>query len=353
MGCHQCVDGPAINRHSGSHIGATRRGGTRHLRALFAAFFVLAELAPGLGEAAAAGTYPERPVRIVVPLAAGGANDTVARIVALKLADALGKPIVVDNRPGGATNIGTEIVAQSRPDGHTLLVTNSSAMANVSLYRSLPFDFQRDFAPVTQIAATSLVLCVHPSLPVRTVKELVSLARARPGQLTYGSGGIGGPTYIAGALFESLANVKLVHVPHKGGGQAIIEVLSGQVTMSFSGTVTAAPHIKSGKLRPLGLTAARPMAVLPGVPSVAEAGLPGYEVTGWFSLFAPGATPRDIIVRLHAETIKVLEQPDVRSKLSGLGLEVLGGTPAQLAALVTREIDIYGRIIRANNIRLD
>lgn len=303
--------------------------------------------------AATAGAYPERPVRIVVPLAAGGANDTVARIVAQKLTDALGRPVVVDNRPGGATNIGTEIVAQSRPDGYTLLVTNSSAMANVSLYRNLPFDFQRDFAPVTQIAATSLVLCVHPSLPARSVKELVVLARTKPGQLTYGSGGIGGPTHIAGALFASLAKVKFVHVPYKGGGQAIVDVLSGQITMSFSGTVTALAHIKTGKLRPLGLTATKRLAVLPGVPTIAEAGLPGYEVTGWFSLFAPSATPEDVIARLHTETVRALALADVRERLGGLGLDVVGGTPQELGALVAKEIDIYGRIIRSYNIRLD
>lgn len=310
-------------------------------------------VATSSGHIAVAADYPERPVRIVVPLAAGGANDTVARIVAQKLTESLGKPVVVDNRPGGATNIGTEIVAQSRADGHTLLVTNSSAMANVSLYRSLPFDFQRDFAPITQIAATSLVLCVHPSLPARSVKELIALARARPGQLTYGSGGIGGPTWVAGALFESLAGVQFVHVPYKGGGQAITDVLGGQITMSFSGTVTALPHIRNDKLRPLGLTATKRLAVLPGIPTIAEAGLPAYEVTGWFSLFAPSATPQDIIARLNAETVMVLGQADVRERLVNLGLEVVGSTPQQLGALVAKEIEVYGKIIRANKITLD
>ncbi len=298
----------------------------------------------------AAETYPEKSVRIIVPLGAGGANDTVARLLAQHLTESFGRPFVVDNRAGGATNIGTEIVARAAPDGYTLLVTNSSSTANVTLYPGLPFNFRRDIAPISLIGTTPMMLVVHPSVPVKSVRDLIALARQQRG-LTYASAGIAGPTHMAGALFESMAGIKLIHVPYKGGGQAITDVIAGQVTMSFSGPLTALPHVKAGKLRALGVSSAKRLSSIPDVPAIAEAGVPRYELVGWFGFFAPAGTPQNIIARVNAETVKTLAHPEVRNRLASSGTEVEGSTPQGLADFIARDIDMYAKLIKGAGIK--
>lgn len=315
-------------------------------------FLLFAVLAwPGALPSLASEAYPEKPIRLVVPLGAGGANDTVARLLAQKMSEGLGKAVVVENRPGGATNIGTEHVVRSTPDGYTLLFTNSSSVANVTLYPKLPFKFQKDIAPITLVGTTPMMLVVHPSLSVNSVKDLIALAKRKPGELTYASAGIAGPTHLAGALFESMANVVLLHVPYKGGGQAIANVIAGQISMSFSGPVTALQHVKAGRVRPLGVSSAKRLSIAPEVPTIAEAGVPGYELVGWFGLFAPAGTPQDIITRLNAEATKALMQPDVRNRLTSLGTEVIGSSPEELAEFVGRDIDRHARIIKSASIK--
>jgi tripartite-type tricarboxylate transporter receptor subunit TctC len=308
-------------------------------------------LAASLVPGASAQGYPNRSIRVVVPFSAGGANDSVARIVGQKLGEALGQTVVIDNRPGGATNLGTEIVAKAPADGYTLLVNNSSPVANVSLYKSLPYDFRKDLAPVTLIATTPLVLVAHPSLPVRSVKELIVLAKAKPGQLTYGSAGISSPAHICGELLNTMAGIRILHVPYKGGSPAITDVLGGQITLAFTGGPAAMALIKAGKLRALGTTGTTRFSTAPEIPTIAESGVPGYELVGFFALYATGGTPREVITRLNAETVKALGMPDARKRIADTGAEVVGSSPQELDAFLRKEIDKYAKLIRSANIR--
>ncbi len=303
--------------------------------------------------AALAQRYPNRSIRIVVPFSAGGANDNVARILGQKLSEALGQPVVIDNRPGGATNLGTEIVAKAPADGYVLLMNNSSLVANVSLYSALPYDFRKDLAPVTLIATTPLVLVSHPSLPVRSVKELIALARLKPGQLTYGSAGISSPAHICGELLNSMAGVKILHVPYKGGTQAIADVLGGQITLAFTGGPAAMSLSKAGKLRALGTTGAKRFSIAPEIPTIAEAGLPGYDLVGFFALYAPGGTPHAVITRLNAEAVRGLSLPDARKRIEATGAEVAGSSPQELEAFLRKEVDKYAKLVRSANIRAE
>lgn len=301
----------------------------------------------------AAEIFPDRTIRIIVPQGAGGANDTVARILAQKLSETFKRPVVVDNRPGAATNLGTELVVRAAPDGHTVLLTNSTALANRTLFKNLAFDVRRDLAPVTALINTAFVLVVHPSLPARDVRELIALAKTRPGQLTYGSGGTAGPTHIAGVLLEQRTGIRLIHVPYKGGGQFITDVMAGQITMSFSGSSVALVHLPSGRLRALGVTAAKRIQAAKHIPTIAESGVPGYELIGWMGLFVPAATPAAIIARLNSETNKVLNAADIAKRFADLGLQGNGNTPAEFEAMVSREAEFYERIIRSAGIRLE
>ncbi len=298
-----------------------------------------------------AANYPNKPVRMVVPLGSGGANDTVARLLAQGLGEAFGRPVIVDNRPGGATNIGTELVVRAAPDGYTLLMTNSSSVANVTLHPNLPFDFRKDIAPVMLIGTTPMILVVHPSVPAKSVRELIALAKKRRGELTYGSAGIAGPTHLAGALFDSMTSVALIHVPYKSGGQAMTEVVAGQITMSFSGPLTALPQVHAGRIRALGVSSIKRLATAPDIPTIAEAGVPGYELVGWFGLFVPAATPRPIIARLNAEAVKVLNQPEVKKRLTSSGTEVVGSSPQEMEEFVARDIALNAKIINGAGIK--
>ena len=293
--------------------------------------------------------YPVKPVRVIAPFAAGGGVDFAARLTAQKLSAALGQPIVVDNRPGAGGNIGTEIVAKAPADGYTLLVVSNSFTVNPSLYRKVPYDPIKDFEPVTLLTSYMLFVVGHPSFPARSIKALIALAKAKPGGLTYGSAGSGTTTHIAGELFTYMAGVKMTHVPYKGSAPSMTAVLSGEVTLSFAST-TAVPYIRSGKLMLLGVTGAKRSPRFPGVPTVAESGLPGYEATGWNALFAPAQTPGVIVRRLSEAAGKGFKEPDALEMLDRQDLEQATGTPEALAALVRAEVTKWRKVIKAAGI---
>ena len=298
--------------------------------------------------------YPTRPVRFVVPFAPGGSTDTLARTLSIKLADALGQQVVVDNRSGGNGNIGMEIVARSPPDGHTIVLGYIANLAiAVSLYSTLPFDPVRDYAPVTQLAISPNVLTAHPSVPAKNLKELIALAKAKPGQVTFASTGVASVGHLTGELLNSLAGMKMLHVPYKGGGQAIIDLLGGHVQVMFSGFTAAMPHIKGGKIRALAVTGARRSPALPDVPTIAEQGFPGVEATAWYGVLAPAKTPRPIVTRLHDETVKALKLPDVKERLDGLGFEIVGSTPEEFGAYIKSEIKKWEKVVKASGAKPD
>ena len=313
-----------------------------------------AALACAASPHALAQSYPTKPVRMIVPFAAGGGTDIVARTVGVKLGESLGQTVLVDNRAGAAGAIGTELAAKSPADGHTLLMGSSGPIAiNPALQAKLPYDPLRDFTPVALITTMPFLTVVHPSLPVRSVKELITLARARPGQLNYGSPGSGSSTHLATELFKAMARVDIVHVPYKGVAPAATDLVSGQVQMLTGDLNTLMPHVRSGKMRPLAVTGASRSALLPDMPTIAEAGVPGYEASGWFGILAPAGTPREIVRRLNGEIGKALQSDDLRKRLSGLGGEVAGGTPEAFGQHLRREIEKWGKLIRAIGLRPD
>lgn len=290
--------------------------------------------------------YPSRPVRIIVPFAPGGGSDIFGRTLAGRLNEALGQPVVVENRPGGNTLIGAELAARAAPDGHTLfLSTNGTVAINPSLYKKLPYDPVKDFAPVGLLGVGPNVLVVHPSLPVKTVKELIALAQSHPGKLTYASSGIGGAPHLAGELFKHMAQVNLVHVPYKGAAPATTDLLGGQVQVMFAGLGPAIGHIKANKLRGIAVASAKRSAALPALPTLGET-LAGFEASSWFALFAPAATPQDVIGRLNAEIGKVLARKDVHDPLMTQGYEPATGTPADLAGLLAKDIARWADVIK-------
>jgi tripartite-type tricarboxylate transporter receptor subunit TctC len=290
--------------------------------------------------------YPTRPVRLLVPYPPGGANDAVARLIAPKMAEQLGQNVVVDNRGGGNTIIGSELVARAVPDGHTLLVIAAGHTINPSLYPKLPYDTARDFAPVALVGDGAYVLVAHPSLGVATPTDLIAAAKTRPGQIAYASSSIGNLTHLAAEVFNSMAGIRMLHVPYKGGNPAMVDVLGGRVSVFFSTVAVARPHLQSGKIRGLGVTTARRSAALPTVPTIAEGGLPGYEVSGWYGLVAPAATPKGVIGRLHGVVQSVARQPDVREKLLGVGVDVVESTTAQFGARITSELAKWDKIVK-------
>jgi tripartite-type tricarboxylate transporter receptor subunit TctC len=295
--------------------------------------------------------YPSRPVRLVVPFAAGGPNDIIARLVGGRLSEALGQQIVVENRPGAGGNIGTDFVAKAPPDGYTLLSAGPGSLIINPLLGSVPYDTARDFAPVSLMASAPNVLVVHPSVPAKSVKELIELARARPRQLNYASGGPGSTPHLSGALFAVMAGIDIVHVPYKGTGPASADLLGGQVQMAFFGIPPLLPHIKSGKLRALAVTGMRRSPELPEVPTMHEAALPGYEVSPWYGLLAPAGTSRAIITRLNAEVSRVVRSADMKEKLAVQGAEAAGGTPEEYAAVIRADTATWARVIKDAGIR--
>ena len=288
---------------------------------------------------------------MVVAFAPGGIADFAARSISSRLADALGVPVVVENKAGAGGIIGAELVAKSAPDGYTLLVTSISHTINPSVVNSLPFDTQRDFAPVMLIADAPNILVLHPSLPAATLAELIALARSRPGALNYASSGIGTSTHLCGELFKTMAGVELQHVPYKGGGPAVADLLGGQVQVMFATLPTVLEHVRAGKLRAIGVTTARRFAGAPDIPTLAEAGLPGYEVSGWSGLFAPARTPRAAIDRLAAESAQILKDPALKERFFAQGAEPAVKMPDQFAAFVDAEIRKWRQVAEASGMR--
>lgn len=303
--------------------------------------------------AAAAQSYPNRPVRLVVPYPPGGANDAVARILAPRMTEPLGQNVVVDNRGGGNTIIGSELVAKAVPDGHTLLIVAAGHAINPALYPKLPYDSRRDFAPVALIGDGAYVLVAHPALGVGSVPELIAAAKSKPGQITYASSSTGNLTHLAAEVFASMAGVKMLHVPYKGGGPAMIDLLGGRVSVFFSTVAVARPHLASGKVKGLGVTTARRSAALPNMPTIAEAGLPGYEVSGWYGIVAPAATPAPAIAKLHRVLHDITRQSDVKEKLLAVGVDTAELSSAQFGQKIQAEIVKWEKVVKPLGITPD
>ena len=297
-------------------------------------------------------SYPVKNVRIIVPFAPAGSTDITARIIAQKLTDAWRQQVIVDNRAGAGGNIGAELVAKAAPDGYTLLLATTGVMAiNHRLYKTLPYDAMRDFAPVTQIGGLPLILIVHPSLPVKSVTELIALAKAKPGQLSYASSGVGGATHMTAEVFRMLAGVDIVHIPYKGSGQAMVDLISGQVGMAFDQITSSLPHVESGKLRALAVTSARRFASVPNLPTMAEAGVTGYEAVSWNGIAAPAGTPKDIVARIQGEIARVLQLPDIKERFFKDGIEPVGSTPEQFAAHIRSERAKWEKVVERAGIK--
>ncbi|HTD89511.1 MAG TPA: tripartite tricarboxylate transporter substrate binding protein [Burkholderiales bacterium] len=303
--------------------------------------------------ASAQSAYPIKPIRIIVGQAPGGATDLVARTLTGRLTEALGQPVIVDNRTGAAGSIGAGMVAKSAPDGYTLLLVSSSFAINPSLYSKLPFDPLKDLAPVILLAEAPFLLVVHPSLPTRTVADLVKLARAKPDTMNYASGGTGSSGHLAGELFKSAAGVKMVHVPHKGAGPALTDTIAGQVDLTFASIISSLQHVRSGRLRALAVTSAKRSAALPDLPTVEEAGVRPYSTTSWYAALAPAGTSAQIIGRLNSDLQKIVTHGDVRQKLSADGAEPAGGTPEDLRKHLAAEMAKWQRVVKAAHIALE
>lgn len=314
---------------------------------------LLAAALPAAAAQSSAPHYPTKPIRIVVPQSAGGSTDLTARLVAQKLSDALGQSVVVDNRPGAGSIIGTDIVAKAPADGYTLLVVASSITLNPSLHKKLPFDPVRDLAPVTQLSAFPNMLVVHPAVPVKSVQDLIALAKSRPGQINYGSSGTGTGTHLSAELFKYMTGVDMVHVPYKGGGPAVIALLGGQVQLNFATIPSVLLHVRAGKLRAVAVTTIRRSPAAPEVPTIAESGVPGYDHGPWNGMLAPAKTPKAIIARLNAEVARIVHMPEAAAVLVHEGAEPVGNTPEEFAAIIKTETVKWAKVIRAAGIKAD
>jgi tripartite-type tricarboxylate transporter receptor subunit TctC len=295
--------------------------------------------------------YPAGPMRIVVPFTPGGGTDILARLIAQKLNESWGQPVVVDNRPGAAGTLGTAFVAKSVGDGHTLLIVPAGYAGNPGLYKKLPYDHTRDLAPVSWLASGPLTLVVHPSLPAKSVKELIAFARARPGEINFGSSGAGTLPHLSAELFNSMSGIKMVHIPYKGAGAAVTDVMAGRVPVYFMNILQSVSLIKAGKLRALGVTTPERTPIAPDIPSIAEAGLKGYDMTNWYGLLAPAATPREAIVKLNAEVVRILKLPELTSRLADDGMTVVASSPERFVEFLARETDKFTRVIEAAGIK--
>ncbi|MDB5811344.1 MAG: hypothetical protein JWN94_3466 [Betaproteobacteria bacterium] len=302
---------------------------------------------------AVAQSYPNRPIRLVSPYAPGGGTDFFSRLVGQKLSEALGASIVTDNRPGAGGVIGADIVAKSQPDGYTLLMSSPSPLVvSPHLLKRMPYDPQKDLAPVVWIAAVPALMAVHPSVPAKSVAEFIALAKSKPGQLTYSSSGNGGTGHLAGALFDLGAGTKMIHVPYKGTGPATTALLANEVTLSFSEAIALLPHIKSGRLRALAITTLKRSSIMPELPTVAET-IPGYTAGPWYGILVPAKTPADIIAKLNGAVNAILRTPDIQSNLANSGAEAKGGTPADMAIQIKEESERWGRVIREAKIQVE
>jgi tripartite-type tricarboxylate transporter receptor subunit TctC len=297
--------------------------------------------------------FPTKPVRLIVPFPAGGGVDIVARSLAPHLTERWGQQVVVDNRPGAGTTLGADLAAHAAPDGHNLLLTNTAHAINATLFRKLPYDAVKDFAPISLIATQPSVLVVNTAVPAKSVKELIALAKAKPGQLNYASSGNGTPPHLSAAMFENIAGVSLNHVPYKGAAPALTDLLAGHVQLMFATILSVTPHLQSGRIRALAVTSAKRSPALPDVPTVAESGVPGYEATAWFMLFAPAKTPEALIQRISHDAAAVVAKPDVRARFAKEGAETVGSTPDRAASYLKSEIARWGKVIKAANIQAE
>jgi len=320
------------------------------MRFLALALWVAASLpAPALAQ-----NYPTRTVRLIAPFSPGGATDVLARIVAQKLGERWGQSVIVDNRPGAGGNIGAELAARATPDGYTLVVAGAPHAINMTLYRKLSYDLAKDLASLNRIATYSSALVVHPSLPVKSVKDLIALARKRPGELNFGSAGPGSPNRLAIELFMTMAGVKMVHIPYKGGsGQMVSELVAGQVQLASMGLPPSISYIKAGRLRAIAVTGATRSPLLPGVPTVSEAGLPGYEVTSWYGVFAPAAVPKGLVAKLNGDIAAILDTSDMKQRLDKLGAEPASQSPEAFARFVQAEISKWAKVVRDSGATVD
>ena len=295
--------------------------------------------------------YPERPVRLIVPFAPGGGADLTSRLISQRLPDLLGRQVVVENRAGGASNIGSEAVARAAPDGYTLLLGSLSTSVNASLFPKLSFNVLKDFEPVSLLATVPLMVVVHPSFPVQSIADLIAAARARPGALNYASGGLGSANHVAGELFKSMAGVQITHVPYKGGGPALADLLGGHVGLLISTVTSTHDLVKSGRLRALATTGAKRSIVAPELPTVAEAGLPGYAVEAWYGVLAPAGTPRAIVERLSGDLARILQSAEGREALRAQGAEAVGNTPEEFARYLRAEVGKWAKMVKAQGLR--
>jgi tripartite-type tricarboxylate transporter receptor subunit TctC len=318
------------------------------IAAFFAAAIPAAQFAAAQTE-----PYPSRPVRLIVAFPPGGSVDAVARVLGPPLSASLGQPVVIENRSGASGNIGTELAARAKPDGTTLVIHTIPFVANVHLYERMPYDPIADFAPVSLLCASPAVLIVHPSVPARSVGELLQLAKSKPGALNYSAAGAGTNPHIAGELFNMLGNVDIVAVQYKGGGPALVAVLGGEVGITFQNISEAVPHVNSGRLRALGVTSAKRAAALPEVPTVAESGVPGYEFTTWHGVLAPRGTPREIVVLLNEKLRAVLRSPELSARFAQMGLDVIASSPEEFSAHLKSELEKWGKVIRERRMRVE
>ena len=303
--------------------------------------------------AGVAHSYPTKAVRFIVPFTPGGGNDIIARVIAQKLTEAWGQQVVVDNRPGAGGNIAAETTARAAPDGHTVFQFNVANAIAVSLYRKLAYDPVKDFAAVTQLAASPFIMVVHPAVRASNVKEFIALAKAQPGRLNYASSGNGGSTHLVGELFKTMAGVDLTHIPYNGGIPALTDLMAGQVQTMFAVPATTLPLIKSGKLRPLGITSAHRSPVAPELPTIAESGVPGFEGAAWYGVVVPSRTPAAIVAQLHRDIVHALRLPEVQERLVSQGLELVGSTPDEFAQFIRSEILKWAKVVRISGARVD
>ena len=318
------------------------------------AALLLAALGAGTAFAQGAASYPSKPVRIVVPFPAAGTTDILARAVGIEMTKAWGQSVLVENRPGAGGNLGSDAVAKAAPDGYTLLVGAVSPQAiNVTLYPKMPYDVMRDFAHITLIAAVPNVLEVHPSVPVKTVKDLIALAKSTPGQLTYASSGNGTSIHLSAELFKTMADVNMLHIPYKGSAPAVTDLIAGQVQLMFDNLPSSLAQIKAGKLRAIAVTTLKRSPALPDVPTIAESGLPGYDASSWFGMHAPAGTPKDIIAKIHGVVAKSLQTPQMIERLSSQGAEAVGNTPEEFTEFVRVEIAKWAKVVKASGARVD
>jgi tripartite-type tricarboxylate transporter receptor subunit TctC len=302
---------------------------------------------------AAAQGYPAKPVKIIVPYPPGGPTDIVARVVAQKLSEQTGQQFVVDNRGGGGGNIGAEAVARSGADGYTLLVATTAHAINRTLFKNLGYDLKKDFAPISQLTAGPLVIVANPALPAKNVKELIAVAKARPGDLAFASSGNGQSTHLAAELFNTMAGTKMTHVPYKGSAPALTDTMGGQVSLFFDTMLSAMPHVRSGKLKALAVTSAARSPAAPDIPTVAESGLPGYEAIAWNGLLAPAGTPKEVIARLSAEVRKTLELPEIKERFAAQGFAAAWSSPEQYAAFLDNEVDKWAKVVKVSGATVD